>query len=83
MSAPMFSEVIHPCSACESGHNHLTWHSLGMVCGRCNKHTGNHHQGHYWGYCKVYAARGLPWNRCIRELHFCCPDDCELEASDG
>ena len=40
-------------------------------CGRCNNVTGNSNQGHYWAYCKVTAT--------MREFHFCCPDDCELE----
>lgn len=47
----------------------------GMECGRCHKPTGNNSQGHYWAFCKV--------TRTIREHHFCCPDDCALEATDG
>jgi hypothetical protein len=43
-----------------------------MVCGRCNHHTGNSNQGHYWAHCKV--------TRTIRDFHFCCPGDCELEV---
>jgi len=43
-----------------------------IVCARCNKHTGNATQGHHWGWCKVTGT--------FREGHFCCPDDCELEA---
>lgn len=43
-----------------------------LVCGRCNKHTGNSNQGHYWSWCKV--------TRSLREFHFCCPGNCELEA---
>lgn len=43
-----------------------------IVCARCGKHTGNATQGHYWAYCKVTGE--------TREFHFCCPDDCELEA---
>lgn len=42
-----------------------------MVCGRCNKHTGNSNQGHYWAWCKV--------RREMLDFHFCCDDDCELE----
>lgn len=43
-----------------------------LVCGRCKHHTGNSHQGHYWSFCNV--------TRTMRGHHFCCPDDCELEA---
>jgi hypothetical protein len=43
-----------------------------VVCPRCGHHTGNSHQGHYWGYCQV--------TRTVREFHLCCPGDCELEA---
>lgn len=68
------------CPACEVTHDYITAISLGMLCGRCNQHTGNNHQGHYWGFCKVYAARGLEWEKCIRDFHFCCPEDCELES---
>jgi hypothetical protein len=42
-----------------------------IVCSRCGHHTGNSNQGHYWGVCKVAKTK--------RELHFCCPDNCELE----
>lgn len=42
-----------------------------IVCGRCERHTGNSHQGHYWKWCKVTGG--------MREFHFCCPDNCELE----
>lgn len=44
-----------------------------VVCARCNHHTGNSNQGHYWGYCKVL---GGPASR----FHFCCPGDCELDG---
>jgi hypothetical protein len=47
-----------------------------LVCARCGHHTGNSHQGHYWGWCKVTCT--------VRAFHFCCPDPafgCELEAS--
>ena len=61
-----------------------------MVCGRCGHHTGNANQGHYWAYCKVQAARdrqdaeregrkGFDASAGMREFHFCCPGDCELE----
>ncbi len=43
-----------------------------IVCGRCGRHTGNSNQGHYWAYCNVTHTK--------REFHFCCPDNCELEA---
>lgn len=46
------------------------------VCARCGHHTGNSHQGHYWGFCKV--------TRTVREGHFCCEDPaygCALEAT--
>ncbi len=45
------------------------------VCPRCRHHTGNSHQGHYWGHCMVTGT--------TREFHLCCPDpaySCELEA---
>ena len=44
-----------------------------LVCNRCRKHTGNNSQGHYWGFCKVTNT--------IRDHHFCCPGNCELEKS--
>jgi hypothetical protein len=69
------------CTTCQVEHDRITWHSLGMLCGRCEQHTGNNHQGHYWGLCQVLLAQGVPWKNAIRELHFCCPDDCQLEAS--
>lgn len=43
-----------------------------LICGRCKHHTGDNNQGHYWAYCNV--------TKTTREFHFCCPDDCELEA---
>lgn len=64
-------DQIVPCSACDEGHDRMTFHSLGMLCARCGQHTGNNHQGHYWALCSV--------TRSIRDFHFCCPDDCELE----
>lgn len=48
-----------------------------VVCPRCRHHTGNSHQGHYWGFCKVTGT--------IRQAHLCCPDPkfgCELESVD-
>lgn len=44
----------------------------GMLCARCEQQTNNRSQGHYWAWCKV--------TRSVREFHFCCPGDCELEA---
>lgn len=41
-------------------------------CGRCNNVTGNSNQGHYWAYCGVTKS--------VRDFHFCCPDNCELEV---
>lgn len=41
-----------------------------MMCSRCGKCTGNNTQGHWWALCK---------NGGIKEHHFCCPGDCELE----
>jgi len=67
-----------------------------VVCPRCGHHTGNSHQGHYWAFCKVLAARvkaslepgetlgaGELMKRSCREHHFCCGNEfgCELEAS--
>jgi hypothetical protein len=46
-----------------------------LVCARCGHHTGNTSQGHYWGFCKA--------TKTIREHHFCCPGDCELETKGG
>lgn len=46
-----------------------------MVCARCNHHTGNTNQGHWWAFCKV--------TRRNERFHFCCPDDCELLADNG
>lgn len=45
---------------------------LGLTCGRCARRTRNNTQGHYWAWCRV--------TRTEREHHFCCPDDCALEA---
>lgn len=28
-----------------------------IVCPRCGHHTGNAHQGHFWGLCKVLLGR--------------------------
>lgn len=69
------------CPACKVVHDRIEWNSLGMLCARCDQHTGNNHQGHYWGLCKVLLSRGVPWKNAIRQPHFCCPDDCELEVS--
>jgi hypothetical protein len=47
-----------------------------VVCPRCGHHTGNSHQGHNWGYCKV--------TKTVRASHFCCGNEfgCELERSE-
>ena len=75
---------------CDTTHTRMEYHSLGMSCGRCGEHTGNNSQGHYWGLCKderfraeveaKYAGRSIPFNAWVRELHFCCPGNCELES---
>lgn len=44
-----------------------------IVCARCGRHTGNSHQGHHWSHCNV--------TRQVEKPHFCCPDDCELQAA--
>lgn len=72
-------QQVHVCPACNVAHDLTTDRSLGMVCGRCNQHTGNYTQGHYWGLCKVLLAQGVSWKKAVRDLHFCCPGDCELE----
>jgi len=41
------------------------------ICPRCNHHTGNAHQGHYFAWCRITQSD--------RVFHFCCPGDCELE----
>lgn len=51
-----------------------------VVCGRCGKHTGNSHQGHYWAICQAWLKQGKGLSGSKREFHFCCPDNCELEA---
>lgn len=43
-----------------------------LTCGRCGQHTDNNTQGHYWSWCKITKS--------VREFHFCCPGDCELEV---
>ena len=60
--------------ACDSptAASYVDGHCRCMVCSHCGHHTGNAHQGHYWAYC---AAAGT-----MREYHFCCPGNCELEA---
>lgn len=72
-----WTEVVE-CPACPEGHERGIFHSIGMVCARCNKHTGNNSQGHYWGLCKRLMAQGVKINDAVIEPHFCCPDDCEL-----
>ncbi len=44
-----------------------------VVCARCDHHTGNSHQGHFWKMCKVTKS--------MRDFHFCCPNNCELEQN--
>lgn len=73
-------EERYDCSACNEAHTEYEWNELGMVCARCGKHTGNNTQGHHWSLCKVYVAQGKGLSGSMRESHFCCPDDCELEA---
>lgn len=46
-----------------------------VVCSRCDRHTGNGNQGHYWAYCSATKE--------VREYHFCCPSQCELEMAKG
>lgn len=43
-----------------------------VVCPRCEEHTGNANQGHFWAYCKE--------TRSVRTFHFCCPHNCELNG---
>jgi hypothetical protein len=43
-----------------------------LTCSRCKQHTDNNTQGHYWAYCKI--------TKTMRDFHFCCPDDCELQT---
>lgn len=76
-----WDEVVScPNPACPEGHTRMYFHSLGMVCARCNLHTGNNHQGHYWGFCKRLQAEnpGRDLNDYVIDMHFCCPDGCEL-----
>lgn len=44
-----------------------------MKCHRCDRHTGNSTQGHYWAHCRVTGT--------TRDFHHCCPGACELEAA--
>lgn len=62
-----------PCDAPTGTASMLDGRCRCVVCGRCGHHTGNGHQGHYWAFCKVTGT--------TRAFHFCCPDDCELEAA--
>lgn len=71
-----------PCS-CGASHTLSEEHQLGMVCGRCEQHTGNNNQGHYWAMCKVLLRAGKGVEGSIRDYHFCCPDNCELEADNA
>lgn len=63
---------------CDAPRPSVYWHDgewicRCLICARCGHHTGNATQGHHWGHCKVTGT--------VREPHFCCPDDCELEAN--
>lgn len=90
-----------PCDALEYGGGPPSMSPDGgcrcVVCARCGHHTGNSHQGHWWGTCKVLAERlraslrpgetldiGEFMKRTTREFHFCCPepDGCELETAE-
>jgi len=74
-----FGEGLPPCDASEWGAAASMLpdgRCRCIVCARCGHHTGNSHQGHYWGWCKV--------TRSMRTAHLCCPDPafgCELEAA--
>lgn len=46
-----------------------------VVCPRCNMHTGNSTQGHFWAWCKVTESR--------RDYHWCCEESCSLEVGDA
>ena len=62
-----------------------------IVCGRCEHHTGNSTQGHYWAVCHVqrkfhdlHKTKALmDCKKCMPDFHFCCKDDCELFEQDG
>lgn len=41
-----------------------------LVCSRCNRHTGNTNQGHFWSWCSATKRD--------EGFHFCCPGNCEL-----
>ncbi len=43
-----------------------------LICARCGQHTGNNTQGHCWRLCQVTGT--------FRDIHMCCPGDCELEV---
>jgi hypothetical protein len=97
------TEPAGPCDAAEFGGsptiNAVTGECRCLVCARCGHHTGNAHQGHYWMFCKVLAARlraelapgeqlgaGEFMRRASRdEFHMCCPepDGCELEPKEA
>jgi len=73
---PILPPAPLPCDHPTATFDVRTGQCLCVVCARCGKHTGNSTQGHYWSYCKVTDE--------LRDWHFCCPGDCELEAgSDG
>ncbi len=62
-----------PCDDPTATRNADTGECRCVVCSRCNRHTGNSNQGHYWRMCKV--------TRTLRDFHHCCPGNCELEAA--
>ena len=41
-----------------------------VICTRCQRHTGNSTQGHFWAWCSVTKTE--------RAFHFCCPGNCQL-----
>lgn len=68
---------LKPANCDYEGTDPISWDGHGncrcLICGRCGHHTGNNTQGHLWGFCQV--------TKTVREGHYCCPGDCELETS--
>lgn len=62
------------CDACQRDHDERAWRALGMVCGRCGEHTGDHNQGHFTTYCTL-GQLTLDEPPHV-EPHFCCPSRC-------
>ena len=61
-----------------------------IVCARCDHHTGNSTQGHFWKFCRVQAKfhenhkRSILFcDKCEPEYHLCCPGNCEIYHEDG